>query len=429
MSATMDGLSSAVNILSVVELAGKTLSYLAALKDSFEERHSLRIELASLRRLLETLDDFLYIEVDASWHDAVRQLEEEGGPLDRLQAALGRLEKKIRPGHKLSEIYQVLTWKLVREAARSVLSEVERVKALVQIALQIDHSCLVHALQFQVQTICSDTKAIRDAAQLQDYQALLEWLSTVHPRGVLLENLQRHHKGTGKWFLQHTLFVDWLAGSGGELLCTGDPGAGKTILASLAIEHATRLLPSENEAVVYVFCDYKQCAEQTAADLVATLLRQFIEATEEVPEEVYDLYTGCRLSGPHPSLEDWTACLELVARKFQCVHVVIDALDECDAKQRAGLLSSIRNLATHIKLKLMVTSRHVPDVLNLFQNSDKLEISAPAEDLRMYVEARTAEMTQVILSPAFVVEIKDNVANSADGMYVLTLSCESRKCR
>jgi hypothetical protein len=61
-----------------------------------------------------------------------------GGPLDQYNKALEILLPKIT-GHSLRKVGQVLTWKFSKEEVIALLSQIERIKSLVQIALEMDH--------------------------------------------------------------------------------------------------------------------------------------------------------------------------------------------------------------------------------------------------------------------------------------------------
>jgi hypothetical protein len=61
------------------------------------------------------------------------------------------------------------------------------------------------------------------------------------------------------------------------------------------------------------------------------------------------------------------------------VRIPVDALDECEAN--AELLSDIFDLQMRYKLKLLATSRPVPDVVNRFAEAQIVEGRASTSDV------------------------------------------------
>ena len=66
-----------------------------------------------------------------------------GGPLNQYKYTLELLASKIIPNHALHKVGQVLVWKFNKEEVNGLLSQIERVKSLVLIALELDHRSIV----------------------------------------------------------------------------------------------------------------------------------------------------------------------------------------------------------------------------------------------------------------------------------------------
>jgi hypothetical protein len=52
---------------------------------------------------------------------------------------LEQLKNKISSGHGLKKMAKTLWWKYIKEDAKGILVRIERLKSLVQIALQMDY--------------------------------------------------------------------------------------------------------------------------------------------------------------------------------------------------------------------------------------------------------------------------------------------------
>jgi hypothetical protein len=85
-----------------------------------------------------------------------------------------------------------------------------------------------------------NTSAVRDAQSLQHHQDIIKWLSPTDFPAQQYDIISRRQEGTVQWFLGFMEFGEWLQGPEKTLFCPGIPGAGKTIMAAIAIKHLCR---------------------------------------------------------------------------------------------------------------------------------------------------------------------------------------------
>lgn len=76
---------------------------------------------------------------------------------------------------------------------------------------------------------------------------------------------------------------------GSTLVCPGDPGVGKTILAASVIEMLLEKMQSPTKPVVYIYFNYRRYGEQTIAHVVSTFLRQILDVALEILSNVRKL--------------------------------------------------------------------------------------------------------------------------------------------
>jgi hypothetical protein len=136
----MDPLSITASIIAVLQLSGKVLEYLNDVKDASKDRTQCALELLNLCSLLYKLRD--HIETGARsqpWCTAVGALAVREGPLDQFKQALEALQTKITDGGRLKKVGEALVWKFKKEEIAGILDRIERLKSLVEIALQMDH--------------------------------------------------------------------------------------------------------------------------------------------------------------------------------------------------------------------------------------------------------------------------------------------------
>ena len=136
----MDPLSVTASIIAVLQLSAKVLSYLNDVKDASKDRAECAVEASSLYSLLLNLR-FRLEGGDASqpWYVAVRALAVENGPLDQFKQALQTLQARMTDGGRLKKAGDALMWKFKKEEVAGILARMERLKTLVEIALQMDH--------------------------------------------------------------------------------------------------------------------------------------------------------------------------------------------------------------------------------------------------------------------------------------------------
>lgn len=136
----MDPLSTTASIIAILQLSNKVLGYLNDVKDASKDRAKCAIEASNLHSLLLNLRFRLEEgSADKPWYTAVRAFAVENGPLDQFKQALELLQTKTTEGGRLKKTSEALVWKFKKEEIASILGRMERLKSLVEIALQMDH--------------------------------------------------------------------------------------------------------------------------------------------------------------------------------------------------------------------------------------------------------------------------------------------------
>ena len=135
----MDPLSVTASIIAILQLSSKVLGYLNDIKDAPKDCRRFTIDASNIYSLLTSLRFRLEEGSDQPWHTAVRNLGIENGPLDQFKQALEQIQAKIVSEGKLKKAADALMWKFRKEEVRSLLDKMERLKTLVQVALEMDH--------------------------------------------------------------------------------------------------------------------------------------------------------------------------------------------------------------------------------------------------------------------------------------------------
>ena len=137
----MDPLSVTASIIAILQLANKVAGYLSDVKGASRECKTCALEVSNLRKLLRDLIRF-HLEGESAntpWHAAVGELAVKNGPLDQFKQALEILQTRMKDGGRPKKAGDMLMWKFKKEEVASILGRIERLKTLVEIALQRDH--------------------------------------------------------------------------------------------------------------------------------------------------------------------------------------------------------------------------------------------------------------------------------------------------
>jgi DNA replication protein DnaC len=118
----------------------------------------------------------------------------------------------------------------------------------------------------------------------------MEWLSPTDFPAQQQDIITRRQEGTGQWFIDSAEFKRWLQGSDKTLFCPGIPGAGKTMMAAIVVNHLCRTTRGDNIGVAYLFCSYKEQADQSTASLLAALLKQLVQSRPDIAAPVMHIY-------------------------------------------------------------------------------------------------------------------------------------------
>ena len=133
----------AASIAALLDLTGKVLSYLNNVKEAGAERTKCATEAATLYALLTTLKYRIEANSGDPWFTAIRSLGTENGPLDQFKAAIELLASKLKPEGGIKKIGHALTWTFDKAEINGILSRIERLKSLVNLALANDLLCVL----------------------------------------------------------------------------------------------------------------------------------------------------------------------------------------------------------------------------------------------------------------------------------------------
>ena len=406
-----DPLSIASGIMAVLQLTQSVVKYLRDVNDANSQKNGLLLELSATKGILETLHELSKsAEDDKSLLSSFKLLKET---LGNHEALLKRLDAALAPAHGVRRLGKAFKWPFDKADVQDILISVERYKALFGLALQADNIALSKAVK-------EELGELRSRQKDEKMREIIQWLSPLNFAARHQDIFSKHKEGTGQWFLEDDKFIQWKAGKSRLIWCPGVPGAGKTILSSIVVDHLIDTFKDEKVAVVGIYCDFKEFNQQSTAKYLASLLQQLIIQRGSVPDQIKEIYTAHNKKITSPTFPEYLELLKAQMHKFTRVYIVIDALDECTEANnvREELLGGILQLPTFTNI--MITSRYIPVVEDFFQGALRLDISARDNDIHLHVRTRLAEKTwarRVRLDSVLQTKIAKSIVERAGGMY------------
>jgi hypothetical protein len=266
-----------------------------------------------------------------------------------------------------------------------------------------------------------------DQAQRQEFEKVVNWLSTADYSKKQNDSYSRRQPGTGEWLLNSAKFQAWLTSESQTLFCPGIPGAGKIILASIVIDHLlNKMAPDTGVGVAYIYVGYNQPQEQQQpVNVLRGLLKQLLENSPcaTIPESVQELYELPNRRRSNRSLREVVTVLQGIVQSFTRVFLLVDGLDEYHTPyDRDVFLSEIFNMQASSKLSLFATSREIPEIRERFvtHGSAIQTIRATSQDLQAYIRGYLPRIPSLRRYADLEKEIEAAVLESVDGMYVFT---------
>ncbi|KAH7353153.1 hypothetical protein BKA66DRAFT_516228 [Pyrenochaeta sp. MPI-SDFR-AT-0127] len=422
----MDPLSVTASIISILQLTAKVGEGLRDAKDASTERSQFTAEASNLSSLLVTLLSRFDDSSNEPWHTKVRELGGKDGLVYQYRLALEQLKDKVSNGHGTKKMTKTLLWKYIKDDAERILSRMERLKTLVQIALEMDHFKLSQAIESRLSSMHNDNKvikvgvnAIHQGQDRQKHHLIMDWLSSADFPAQQSDFISHRQGETGQWFLDSPEFIEWVQGSSQTLFCPGIPGAGKTMMAAITVDHLQKTVQTPDIGVAYLYCNYKRREEQTTSSLLAAMLKQLVQGQPTIAMPVLSLYDHHVVRRTRPSIDETLGAMQSVLANYRRVYVVIDALDECPDRDgtRNQLIRHCRSLQGKTDLRLMATSRHISDIEDKFKDMPWLEVRASNADVKRYVAGQIDRLAKCVQRDTELQELVQNkIVEAVDGM-------------
>lgn len=254
----------------------------------------------------------------------------------------------------------------------------------------------------------------------QHRQEILDWLTPIDYAAQQSDFVRRRQTGTGQWLLDSKEYQQWVAAKKETLFCPGVPGAGKTMMASIVVDHLHNTFRVDDSiGICYIYCSFRNTDKQNLDDLMAALLKQLLYSRSLPLGGVRDLYDLHRERHTRPSMDELRKTLHSLAMGYSRLFVVVDALDECQTSDgcQSRFISELLALQSTMGANILATSRISSEIATRFDGAVLKEIRAIDDDIGKYLDSNLSHLAGIVSrDPALQREIKQKIMRCADGM-------------
>ncbi|KAF6761395.1 hypothetical protein DFP72DRAFT_1090517 [Ephemerocybe angulata] len=217
------------------------------------------------------------------------------------------------------------------------------------------------------------------------------WLKGANFRAIYRLSLETRMDNTGRWFIATFEFGEFVRQKGTVVWATGFPGSGKTILASISVQHLEEKFSGRADiAILYAFLRYSE--KPNLLQIIAGFLTQLVRCHCVAFSHLLPIYLRAKMHQDELSFSDAVKLLKGSLDMFQDAFIVIDGLDEGMIRRR------------------VVYSIFLPDC-------------AQTRDIEVYVTERIKESPKLVLILAEHPEIAENftalIQEKSKGMFLL----------
>ncbi|OQV07153.1 Ankyrin repeat-containing protein [Cladophialophora immunda] len=479
----MDGVSVASSIAGLVTLALQVSATIAIYVNSIKERantvRELHDELLLLGEVLSGLRDFLESEKVKG-----RALDTQSVLSKAIRDCRQRMERigdRLKPsdGGKVARAIDHLRWPFEQREVMQMVENLRRYTQTFQFAFTIEGFNLLSKtsedatkglqemlliskkmselsaqmgrsadesskLAIQLEGIialvpvlartAADVNEISQATRLAELREqerrttdILDWLAPLSSLHKHRDLQVRRAEGTGRWFLEHPHFSQWVDGdSKHDLLCVGGPGAGKSVLCSHAVDYLRTKFKDHDVAIAFYYYDYSDQQSQNPSSFARSLLRQLSSHSEVVPSAVAEFYQRTRNAVKDQTwFHDLLNIIRRVVRTFSHCFIIVDALDEADVQsQRSGFFEVIDAIRSSPRGTVKVLATLRPHVLNLvakFHEPSIVDILANPGDIRQFLVQMIQEQpeSEYLMDDKLKEHVLNTLCTNANGMFLL----------
>jgi hypothetical protein len=163
---------------------------------------------------------------------------------------------------------------------------------------------------------------------------------------------------------------------------------------------------NDKVGVAFAYFKYDSPESQQPSRVVSTFIKQLCWKQEQIPQHLLDFYHTYDRDVRTPAFDKYKDNFFRLAKSFDQIFLVIDALDECKQDEQKGIqnrehiMNFIFNLAEDMPCaKFFVTSRRETDITDAFARHQtptiQIEAKNVTEDIKAYVNDRVENLVKM----------------------------------
>lgn len=224
---------------------------------------------------------------------------------------------------------------------------------------------------------------------------------------------------TCNWILNHEELRSWLGEKKAYPLIwmTAIPGAGKSIICSLIIEHLQRF---EEENILYYFCGHRSPEADMCSRTLRTLAVQMLRQNASLAPLIHQAYLQKCSTRSRIAMKK---LLKDMLHDAKSTRVIIDGLDERDLVFQKDLLSSLTELQkdSDMKFKILLSSRREPQIDKALRRKIHVPLDGRTDEgLKLYIQHSIQELREWFpdVKTELLVRIEARLQEKAKGMFL-----------
>ena len=194
--------------------------------------------------------------------------------------------------------------------------------------------------------------------------------------------------------------------------------------SSLVVDRLCDQTRGQNTAITCFYFDFAARKEQSATNMLGSLLKQIIGGMEKIPEEISRAFQDQKMAigGRGPQLPDIVKMLQTITSSLR-TFICIDALDECAAAHRLKLLSSLQQiLEKSPQTRILIIGRpHIQAEIEkrLGGRVTSVSLGVSKDDIMEYLRVRLGEdETPDAMDGSLEADILEKIPENMSELYV-----------
>ena len=362
------------SLSTLIETTFYVAKVLKDIKSGGNERKRLLAQIESLDTLLKRLSNDVPTpdrEAEA-YVDIVGSLKVKGGVFEQIDDVMSEIRTKVDRKRGWRGLAQPFTWPFEKEDVDRNDRQLQRLSLALSISIE----------EAALKVMLSTKEGVRNltaTTNKRELRAILEWMSPQNFLEQQVLEFEKHSQGTCDWFLKSDEFLAWKAAKFPLLYCSAIGGAGKTVLASVAVDDLRMTFSGQDVGFFVIYCKHDKPDAYTVPSLARTLIKQLVQMRSGIipPELEKLLEEHYYTKDTKPDMRGIIDVLNANFPKYSKNYIVIDGLDEI-------IKDETRQTAIDFLLRLpgspsiMCTSRPIDVIDNMFLSSvDRCPSSQP----------------------------------------------------